>query len=90
MNKRELIAEINRVIREIRGRMEGCNFVCHMGKNGYGYAIERMVKRHIGDSCTMDSFLHKKLGAFQSNYVVNEYRILMLENMKKMVQKEYK
>lgn len=83
--------EIDRIIRVVESRMGGHPFVCVQASDGkYGHEIRMMVKRHIGKHPTMNSFLTDKLGTVKKQVLVNQYRILMLKNMKKMLRDDAK
>lgn len=92
--KQALLKEIDRIIHVIRRypHKDYVNiFVCNESDNGrYGREIREMVRRHIGRNHTLNGFLADELGKGVTAKLANEYRILMLKNMKKMVRKEYK
>lgn len=91
VTKEALLTEIDRIIKVIDGAT-GDRFVCVVANSGRtGDAVRSMVRRHIGRNGTMNSFLSmERVKGCYTSRVANAYRILMLENMKKMVQKEYK
>lgn len=90
VTKEALLIEIDRIIKKVKeDKSEFSHVCCHAEEGPFRTEIVAMVERHIGDCFTMDGFLAGK-DIHNPDGVGNAYRILMLENMKKMVQKEYK